>query len=78
MSKPEYECSGSFFLFTGSCPEVKQFWRLCASFVESWNELLIRSILSPHSQMGWLEFMEAGLHNLSLSILILVRFSYEA
>ena len=63
----------ALFLFTGLRPEVKQGWRLCASFVESWNELLIRSILSPHSQMGWLEFMEAGLHN--LSILILVRFS---
>ena len=65
----------ALFLFTGLCPEVRQRWHFCASFVESWNELLIRNTPSLHSQVGWLEFMEAGLHNLSLSILILVRFS---
>lgn len=68
----------NLFLFTGLCAAVKQSWRFFASFVESWNELLIRNIPSPHSQVGWLEFMEAALHNFPLSILILVRFSYEA
>lgn len=68
----------ALFLFTGLCPEVKQGWHFCASSVESWNELLIRNVPSPQPQVGWLEFMEAALRNLSLSILILLRFSYEA